>query len=53
MSGPSLRRRLMAILCGAVALAWLATAAFTYFDTRRLIDTVIDAQKIYDRAGFR
>jgi two-component system sensor histidine kinase QseC len=43
MSGPSLRRRLMAILCGAVALAWLATAAFTYFDTRRLIDTVIDA----------
>jgi two-component system sensor histidine kinase QseC len=40
---PSLHLRLMAILCSAVALAWLTTAAFTYFDTRGLIDSVIDA----------
>lgn len=40
---PSLQLRLMAILCSAVALAWLTTAAFTYVDTRGLIDNVIDA----------
>lgn len=40
---PSLHLRLTAILCSAAALAWLTTAAFTYVDTRGLIDSVIDA----------
>ena len=40
---PSLHLRLMAILCSAVTLAWLTTAAFTYLDTRGLIDSVIAA----------
>lgn len=40
---PSLHLRLMTILCSAAALAWLTTAAFTYLDTRGLIDSVIDA----------
>ncbi len=43
MTAPSLHRRLLLILGGAVTLAWLASAAFTYLDTRRLIDGIIDA----------
>lgn len=42
MNTPSLHRRLMVILGSAVALAWLASAIFTYIDTRRLIDSIID-----------
>lgn len=38
----SLRRRLVLSLCGSMATAWLATAYFTYFDTRSLIDEVTD-----------
>lgn len=38
----SLRRRLVVSLCGAMVTAWLATAYFTYFDTRSLIDEVTD-----------
>lgn len=38
----SLRRRLVLSLCGGMVTAWLATAYFTYFDTRSLIDEVTD-----------
>lgn len=38
----SLRRRLVLSLCGSMVTAWLATAYFTYFDTRSLIDEVTD-----------
>lgn len=42
MSG-SLRRRLIVSLCCVMLGAWLATAYFTYLDTRRLIDEVVDS----------
>ena len=38
----SLRRRLVFSLCGGMVAAWLATAYFTYVDTRGLVDEVID-----------
>lgn len=41
MSG-SLRRRLVLSLCGSMVTAWIATAYFTYRDTRSLIDEVVD-----------
>ncbi|HUH48892.1 MAG TPA: ATP-binding protein [Mycoplana sp.] len=41
MSG-SLRRRLVLSLCGSMVAAWMATAYFTYHDTRILIDEVVD-----------
>ncbi|MDR2240278.1 MAG: sensor histidine kinase N-terminal domain-containing protein [Zoogloeaceae bacterium] len=41
---PSLRRRLLFLLSGAVIIAWLATAAFTYFDARHEIGEILDAQ---------
>lgn len=41
---PSLRRRLLWLLCGAVLLAWGATALFTYFDARQQIGQMLDAQ---------
>ena len=39
----SLRARLLLILGVSVVAAWLATAFFSYLDTRRLIDDVVDA----------
>ena len=41
---PSLRRRLLLLLLGTVLAAWLATAVFTYFDARREIGEMLDAQ---------
>lgn len=41
---PSLRRRLLWLLCSAVLLAWGATALFTYFDARQQIGQMLDAQ---------
>lgn len=41
---PSLRRRLLLLLSGTVLAAWLATAVFTYFDARREIGEMLDAQ---------
>tara|TARA_R110002020_G_scaffold5841_2_gene23951 strand:- start:8956 stop:10320 length:1365 start_codon:yes stop_codon:yes gene_type:complete len=38
----SLRQRLMMILGGSIIAAWLATAFFTYLDTRHLIDEMLD-----------
>ncbi|WP_347309679.1 ATP-binding protein [Defluviimonas sp. SAOS-178_SWC] len=40
----SLGRRLLLILGASIVAAWLATAFFTYLDTRRLIDDMLDAQ---------
>ncbi len=40
---PSLRRRLLFLLSGTVLAAWLATAAFTYFDARKEIGEMLDA----------
>lgn len=40
----SLRRRLMWLLSGAVLLAWLATAWFSYSDARSQIGSMLDAQ---------
>src|SRR5690554_1297037 len=38
----SLRWRLFAILAVSVLFAWIATAFFTYLDTRREISTMLD-----------
>ncbi len=40
----SLRRLLLLLLLGAFAVAWTATAAFSYFDARHEIREVFDAQ---------
>ncbi|MBI4989930.1 MAG: sensor histidine kinase N-terminal domain-containing protein [Rhodocyclales bacterium] len=40
---PSLRRRLLLLLSGTVLAAWLATAAFSYFDARKEIGEMLDA----------
>lgn len=40
----SLRAKLLLLLLGAVTVAWLATALFTYFDTHHEIDEIFDAQ---------
>lgn len=42
----SLRRRLLVILCGSVVTAWLATAFFSYLDTKRQIDEMLDTSLI-------
>lgn len=42
----SLRRRLLVILCGSVVTAWFATAFFSYLDTRRQIDEMLDTSLI-------
>lgn len=42
----SLRRRLLVILCGSVVAAWLATAFFSYLDTKRQIDEMLDTSLI-------
>ena len=40
---PSLKRRLLLLLLGAVTLAWLLTAAFSYVDANHEIDELLDA----------
>ena len=39
----SLKQRLLAALLGAIALVWLATAVYSYFDARHEIDELLDA----------
>ena len=39
----SLKGQLLAALLGAVALVWLATAIYSYFDTRHEINRLLDA----------
>lgn len=39
----SLRQRLLAALLGAIALVWLATAVYSYFDARDEINELLDA----------
>jgi len=39
----SLKARLLGTLLGAVALVWLATAVYSYFDTRHEINELLDA----------
>jgi two-component system sensor histidine kinase QseC len=39
----SLKRRLLLTLLGTVALVWLATAVYSYFDTRHEINRILDA----------
>ncbi len=38
----SLRQRLLVILGGSITMAWLATAFFSYLDTRQMIDEMLD-----------
>lgn len=40
----SLRRRLLLLLLGTVALAWIATALWSHFDARHEIEEIFDAQ---------
>ncbi|MDD2884116.1 MAG: ATP-binding protein [Dechloromonas sp.] len=40
----SLRRRLLALLLGGVAAAWLVTMAFSYIDAHHEVDELFDAQ---------
>lgn len=44
MSSFSLRRRLLALLLGAVGTVWLALALSSYFDAHHEIDEMFDAQ---------
>ena len=39
----SLKRRLLLALLGSIALVWLATAVFSYFDARHELDELLDA----------
>lgn len=39
----SLKRRLLLALLGSIALVWLATAVFSYFDARDELDELLDA----------
>ena len=39
----SLKRRLLVTLLGAIAIVWLATAAYSYFDARHEVSEVLDA----------
>jgi len=39
----SLKRRLLVTLLGSIALVWLATAVFSYFDARHDLDELLDA----------
>jgi len=38
----SLRQRLLVVLGSSIILAWLATALFSYLDTRQMIDEMLD-----------
>lgn len=40
----SLRQRLLAILGGSIVAAWLATAVFSWLDTRQLINEMLDTR---------
>ena len=40
----SLRRRLLGLLLGGVAAAWLATMVLSYIDTHHEVDELFDAQ---------
>ena len=40
----SLRRRLLGLLLGGVAAAWLATMVFSYIDAHHEVDELFDAQ---------
>ena len=39
----SLQRRLLLALLGSIAVVWLATAVFSYFDARHELDELLDA----------
>jgi len=39
----SLKQRLLLTLLGSIALVWLATAVFSYFDARHELDELLDA----------
>jgi two-component system sensor histidine kinase QseC len=39
----SIKRRLLVLLLGTVAVVWLATAAYSYWDARHEIDELLDA----------
>lgn len=39
----SLKQRLLLALLGSIALVWLATAVFSYFDARHELDELLDA----------
>ncbi|HKU86498.1 MAG TPA: sensor histidine kinase N-terminal domain-containing protein, partial [Casimicrobiaceae bacterium] len=39
----SMRRELLVLLLGAVAIVWIATAVFSYFDARHELDELLDA----------
>jgi two-component system sensor histidine kinase QseC len=43
----SLRRRLLLVLSAGVLTAWLASAFFSYLDTRRQIDALLDANLVH------
>jgi len=40
---PSLKRHILVLALSAITLAWLAAAAFTYFDARRELNEMLDA----------
>jgi two-component system sensor histidine kinase QseC len=40
---PSIRRQLLVVLLGSVALAWIATTVVSYLDARREVDELLDA----------
>lgn len=42
----SLRQRLLVILGSSIVAAWLATAFFSYLDTRKLIDEMLDTHLV-------
>ena len=37
-----MKQRLLAALLGAIALVWLATAVYSYFDARHEIDELLE-----------
>jgi len=43
VSSFSLQRRLLLTLLGSIALVWLATAAYSYYDARHELDELLDA----------
>jgi two-component system sensor histidine kinase QseC len=42
-AGSSIRRRLLVTLLGTVAMVWLATASYSYWDARREVNELFDA----------
>ena len=43
MLGISIKRRILLLALSAITLAWLAAAAFTYFDARHELEEMLDA----------